>query len=427
MVKLINQKMNTHRFILSVFLSFSISILHAQTKLNIEQCYELGKKNYPLVKQMELVSKTAEYTIQNASKSYLPQISLNGQATYQSDVTGLPITIPNVEKLNKDQYKLYADLSQVVYDGGVISQQKKIQQANAEVEQEKIEVELYKLKERINQLYFGVLMIDGQLAQVELLRKDINTGLDKVNSGIKNGVALKTNADVLKAELLKVEQKTIELKAARNSYLTALGLFLNLALDENTLLEEPKTPFSLVAPINRPELKLFEIQNKYIDAQSKLITRKNLPRLGLFGQAGYGRPALNMLNNKFDTYYIGGVRFNWALSGFYTMKNERQLLDVNRKMIDIQKEVFLFNTNVVLSQQNSELDKLRELMEVDNQIIDLRKEIKNTAKTQLQNGVISSNDYLREINAEDQARQNLLLHEIQLLMAGYNYKTTSGN
>ena len=427
MVKLTNQKMNNYRFILSVFLSFTVSILYAQTKLNIDQCYDLAKKNYPLVKQMELVSKTAEYTIQNASRGYLPQITLSGQATYQSDVTGLPINLPNVEKLAKDQYKLYADVSQVIYDGGIISQQKKIQQANAEVEQEKIEVELNKLKERINQLYFGLLMIDGQLTQVELLKKDINTGIEKVNAGIYNGVALKINADVLKAELLKAEQKTIELKSARNAYLTALGLFINQTLDDATSIEQPVIAASLAVMINRPELKLFEVQNRYIETQSKLITRKNLPKLGLFGQAGYGRPALNMLNNKFDTYYIGGVRFNWALSGFYTMKNERQLLDLNRKMIDVQKEVFLFNTNVVLSQQSSELNKLRELMEVDNQIIDLRKEIKNTARAQLENGVISSNDYLREINAEDQARQNLLLHEIQMLIASYNYKTTSGN
>ncbi len=419
--------MNKNRLILSVFLSFTVSFLHAQTKLTIEQCYDLAKKNYPLVKQMELVSKTAEYNVQNASRGYLPQISLSGQATYQSDVTGLPINIPNVEKLNKDQYKVYADITQVVFDGGVINQQKKMQQANAEVEQEKIEVELYKLKERINQLYFGVLMIDGQLTQVELLGKDINTGLEKVNAGISNGVALKINADVLKAELLKAEQKTIELKSARKAYLAALNLFINQTLDDNVMLEQPQATATLAATINRPELKLFEIQNKYVDTQSKLITRKNLPKLGLFGQAGYGRPALNMLNNKFDTYYIGGVRFNWALSGFYTIKNERQLLDVNRKMIDIQKEIFLFNTNVVLSQQNTELNKLRELMHVDNQIIDLRTGIKNIAKVQLENGVISSNDYLREVNAEDQARQNLLLHEIQLLMAGYNYKTTSGN
>lgn len=419
--------MNIHRLILSIFLSFTIGILHAQTKLNIEQCYDLAKKNYPLVKQMELISKTSDYTIQNASKGYLPQISVSGQATYQSDVTGLPINIPNVEKLSKDQYKLYADLNQVVFDGGVINQQQKIQKANAEVEQEKIEVELYKLKERINQLYFGMLMIDGQLAQVELLRKDINTGLEKVNAGISNGVALKTNATTLRAELLKAEQKVIELKSARKGFISALGLFINQTLDENVSLEEPQIAETVAETINRPELKLFEIQNKLIDTQSKLIIRKNLPKLGLFGQAGYGRPALNMLNNKLDTYYIGGVRFNWALTGFYTMKNERQLLDVNRKMIDIQKETFLFNTNVVLSQQNSELNKLRELMHVDNQIIELRTEIKNTAKVQLENGVISSNDYLREINAEDQARQNLLLHEIQLLMAGYNYKTTSGN
>jgi len=419
--------MNKYKILPGVFLVLFSAVLHAQTIPDIGKCYDLAQKNFPLVKQTDLIMQTAEYSIKNISRGYLPQVTITGQASYQSDVTGLPVNLPNVQEMSKDQYKFYAEVIQVVYGGGVIPQQQKIQKANAEVEQQKIEVELYKLKDRINQLYFGILLIDGQLEQIELFSKDINNGLEKVNAGIANGVALKKNADALKAELLKADEKKIELHAARKAYLIALGLFINQPLDENAKLEQPGIPETFVSTINRPEIKLFETQNRYVDVQSKIIIRKNLPKIGLFAQAGYGRPALNMLNDKFDTYYIAGARLNWALSGLYTMKNERRLLDVNRKMIDVQKEIFLFNTNVVLSQQNVELEKLRELIKVDDQIISLRAEIKNTAKSQLENGVITTNDYLLEVNAEDQARQNLLLHQVQLLMAGYNYKTTTGN
>jgi len=419
--------MNKYKILPGVFLVLFSAVLHAQTIPDIGKCYDLAQKNFPLVKQTDLIMQTAEYSIKNISRGYLPQVTITGQASYQSDVTGLPVNLPNVQEMSKDQYKFYAEVIQVVYGGGVITQQQKIQKANAEVEQQKIEVELYKLKDRINQLYFGILLIDGQLEQIELFSKDINNGLEKVNAGIANGVALKKNADALKAELLKANEKKIELHAARKAYLIALGLFINQPLDENAKLEQPGIPETFVSMINRPEIKLFETQNRYVDVQSKIIIRKNLPKIGLFAQAGYGRPALNMLNDKFDTYYIAGARLNWALSGLYTMKNERRLLDVNRKMIDVQKEIFLFNTNVVLSQQNVELEKLRELIKVDDQIISLRAEIKNTAKSQLENGVITTNDYLLEVNAEDQARQNLLLHQVQLLMAGYNYKTTTGN
>jgi len=419
--------MNKYKILPGVFLVLFSAVLHAQTIPDIGKCYDLAQKNFPLVKQTDLIMQTAEYSIKNISRGYLPQVTITGQASYQSDVTGLPVNLPNVQEMSKDQYKFYAEVIQVVYGGGVIPQQQKIQKANAEVEQQKIEVELYKLKDRINQLYFGILLIDGQLEQIELFSKDINNGLEKVNAGIANGVALKKNADALKAELLKADEKKIELHAARKAYLIALGLFINQPLDENAKLEQPGIPETFVSMINRPEIKLFETQNRYVDVQSKIIIRKNLPKIGLFAQAGYGRPALNMLNDKFDTYYIAGARLNWALSGLYTMKNERRLLDVNRKMIDVQKKIFLFNTNVVLSQQNVELEKLRELIKVDDQIISLRAEIKNTAKSQLENGVITTNDYLLEVNAEDQARQNLLLHQVQLLMAGYNYKTTTGN
>ncbi|PRD46513.1 TolC family protein [Sphingobacterium haloxyli] len=397
--------------------------------LNLDVCYQLAENNYPLVKQYALLDKTKEYSLTNASKGYLPQINVGGQASYQSDVTQIPISLPNIDvpSMSKDQYKLYGEVSQPLTDLFMVKHQKELVYANAAVEEQKVEVELYKLKERINQFYFGILLIDAQIAQVELLKKDIRSGMNRNDVAIANGIALKSSSDVLAAELLKADQRTIELKATRKGYADMLSLFINRTIDEHTILEKPFTATALMTEINRPELKLFETQKKTFDVHNKLINNRVLPHFSLFFQGGYGRPGLNMLNNNFDLYYIGGVRLTWNISSFYTQKQEKQLLDLSQNALEVQKETFLFNTNLTLKQQDSEIAKLEELIQTDRDIVQLRKNVKLSAQNQLAYGTTTTNDYLTYINAEDQAKQNMIVHEIQLLMAQYNFKTTSGN
>ena len=397
-------------------------------QLTLSQAYDLAQKNYPVIKQKSLVKQTENITIENLRKGYLPQVTFSGQATYQSEVTGIDISFPgiNIQSPSKDQYKVLADVNQVIYDGGVIRQQKTAAQLNAEVEEQKVEVELYKLKDRINQIYLGILFLDEQINQADLMKRDIDVGIKQVDAQVKNGVALKSNLNVLKAQRLQADQRTIELKTSRKGLTGTLGLFLNQSLDETTVLERPTVNVLTATDISRPELKLYNGQSKLILQQNKLITAKNLPKASLFAQGGYGRPGLNVLKNEFDWFYIGGLRFNWPLGGLYTIKKEKQLNEVSRKIVDIQKETFLLNTNTQLSQQQSEIDKLNQLVQTDEGIIDLRLQVKEAARAQLENGVITANDYLREVNAEDQARQALITHRIQLLQAQTNYLTTLG-
>ncbi len=400
----------------------------AQEPLSLQKAYDLARANYPLVKQRELIRQTRDWTIDNLGKGFLPQFSLNGQATYQSEVTQIKIPIPGVtvDPLNKDQYKLLADISQLIYDGGMIKQQKAIQQFNETTEQQKLEVELYKLNERINQLFLGVLFLDEQLKQVELVKSDLNNGIKRVEAQVNNGVAFRSNLNVLKAELLKADQRIIELQSTRKGFLDVLSLFINQPLPENTKLEKPQAKPSVTPDINRPELQLFSSQQKLLGSQVGLIDAKNKPKASFFWQGGYGRPGLNFLKNDFAFFYTTGVRLSWSFGGLYTRKNEKKILELNQKTIDIQKDVFLLNTNTQLKQQQSEIDKLQKLVSTDQEIIDLRIKVKDAAKAQLENGVITANDYLREVNAEDQARQSLITHQVQLIQAQINYQTISG-
>jgi len=417
--------------LLLVIINYSLFIIvaPAQESLTLHQAYDLAQKNYPLIKQRELINKTREYTIDNLSTGFLPQLNLSGQATYQSEVTSVKVPIPgvNIESPSKDQYKVLADVNQLIYDGGSIKQQKNIQDLTAEVEQQKIEVELYKLKDRINQLFLGVLFLDEQLKQVDLIRSDLNNGIKRVEAQVNNGTAFRSNLNVLQAELLKTDQRVIELKASRKGYVDVISLFINQGLREDVKLEKPTVEASVLTnDIQRPELKLYSTQEKLLGGQYKLIESRNKPKASLFWQGGYGRPGLNFLSNNFDFYYTTGIRLNWNFGGFYTQKKEKKIVELNQKTIELQKETFLLNTNTDLKRQQSEVDKLQKLVVTDKDIIDLRIKVKDAAKAQLENGVITANDYLREINAEDQARQSLITHQIQLLQAQINYQTISG-
>lgn len=402
----------------------------SQPQLNLEECYEKARINYPLIKQKDYITKTRDYSVSNVWKGYLPQITISGQVTYQSDVTSLPISIPGmtIETLTQDQYKAIADVSQVVYDGGIMSANADIRRSSAEVDDHKVEIELLKVKDRISQIYFGILLLDEQLVQTKLIQMDLNASLDKLNAAFANGTATKPNVDILKAELLKTVQREIELKSTRSAFREMLGLLINQQLNEETKLEIPQFQSSVEnIEINRPELKLYSSQANSIENQSGLTLAKILPKASLFFQGGYGKPTLNMLENKFDWYYIAGARLTWSPSNLYSNGSENEINELNKKSVEAQKETFLLNTNLALKQQNSEIEKLHSLIKVDKQIIEIRTSVKEASKAQLENGVITSNDFIRELNAEDNAKQNLVIHSIQLMLAKQNLQLTLGN
>ena len=410
-----------------IFLLF-IGLINAQETITLEQCYQWSRENYPLIKKQELIKKAEQYTTENALKGWLPQVNITAQATYQNDVTQFPVKLPNVnvEPLSKDQYKVFADVSQTIYDGGNIRNQKNLAKIQSKVQNIQTEVELDKLKERINQLYFGILQTNKQWTQLQFTKLDIKEGIKKAEAQLKNGVIFRSNLDVLKAELVKIEQKEIELQAIKQNFVQMLSYFIKKNIDENTQLETPEK-ILLTKNNNRSELKLFDAQKQLLETQRKIINTKNTPKLGAFFQGGYGKPGFNMLKNEFDIFYIGGIRLNIPISGFYTHKNDLALLENQSQEIEIQRENFLFNQNFIEIQQRNDLEKIQNLIDKDNELIELRKNIKTASLAQLENGVINTNDYLREVTAEEQAILTKITHEIQYLLTQYNLKAQLNN
>jgi len=416
-------------FIIILTTPIGLKLFAQQTKsLSIEEVYQLARKNYPLIKQRDLIAKTKDYSVSNAAKGYLPVFSVNGQATYQSAVTTFPFHVPGITipQFSKDQYKVYAEADQVIYDGGVIKNQQQSAAANEVIQQQNLEVQLYAIYDRVNQLFFGALLEDEQLKQNDLLQQDLQNGIDKAKALVANGVAYRSSVDELSAQLLQSQQSRVDLITTKKAYLDMLGLFIDAKLDDSTILEKPAAP-TLTDSITRPELLAFDSQKKIFDLQDKLLKDQLKPKGSFFVQGGYGRPGLNFLSNNFEGYYLGGLRLNWNFGSLYSLKNNQHLLEINKNSQEIQKETFLFNTKLSQLQQNENVQKYDSLLDKDDAIIGLRMSVKKAAYAQLENGVLSAHDYINQVNAEDQARQTKILHEMQLLQAQYGYQNIVGN
>lgn len=431
-----NSQMKSPTVMLCILIVLFTSSLIAQeiedksemNAITIEDCYEWSRDNYPLIKQLNIIDKSAQYSLSNASNGNLPQININGQATYQSAVTKLPISIPNMEvpSIDKDQYKIYGEVYQPLTAFSSVNTSKKLIEHESEIEKQKVEVDLYKLKDRINQLYFGVLLIKEKIQQYEIIKSDIDSTLLKVEAAITNGIATITDRQLLSVERISIDQQIEENRANKSAFLDIISTLTKKNITENSTFVIPVSN-KLPTTINRPELQLFNLQSQSVNLQEEQLNNSLRPNVGLFVQGGYGRPALNFLINDFDFYYIGGIKFNWNISSLYNLKSTKESLRLVNDRISTQKETFLLNTSLTQSQQSAEIAKFYILIKSDRAIIKVREEILNTAKVQLSNGLITTIDYVKILNDVKRAKQTLLLHETQLLLSQYNLKATIGN
>lgn len=415
---------------LSLYIIFLVvSGTYAQEKLNLEECYELVNKNYPLAKQNDLLVKQNDLDLDVIKIAKLPILDLSAQATYQSDVTELPITIPGVivESPNNDQYKAAISVNQLIYDGGLINSTAEAKIAALKTQQKQLEISLYLLKKEVNQLYFSILLLQEKRSLLNAKKTQLDVKLEEVKAGIEFGMLLPASDKILEAELLKIEQQFTELDQNRISLKETLSKLIGKEISSSIALHNPEVLTTLDTEISRPELDLFSLQKHQIETSKQIITKKNLPKILGFATGGYGNPGLNMLDNSFQSYYMVGLKLNWKIFDWNASKKQRKSLQIKKEVIDNQQEIFELNTNIELNQQLSEINKISAFIRSDKTIIDLRKKILTSADSQLKNGVITSSAYITELTNLYEAENNLNTHKIQLLLAKANYKTTKGN
>ena len=420
------------------FLSLLLSVV-AFTGVSgqtLEECQQAAERNYPLIQQMDLIRQTTELNVQNIEKGWLPQVSASAQATLQSDVTAFPEQIQTVYQqmgidmkgLRKDQYRVGIDVQQTIYDGGAIRNQKEVARERGNVELAQNEVNMYNVRHRVNEMYFSLLLLDDQIRLNRDLQELLEANEKKLSTMLKGGTAAESDFLNVKAERMNVVQQLTNLETQRQAVARMLSVFCGIEV------KEPSKPSATAVQLSgnqRPELRLVDAQLRLVEAQEKALNSALLPRLGVFAQGFYGYPGLNMFEDMMHRQWslngIVGARLQWNIGALYTRKNDKAKLNLLRQSAENSREVFLFNNNLEQIQQSESISRYQKLMEADEEIIRLRSQVRKAAESKLRHGIIDVNDLLREINAENAARVQQSIHEIEMLKEIFELKNTVNN
>lgn len=404
---------------------------------SLEECQQAAERNYPLIRQYGLIAQTTELTVSNIRKGWLPQVSASAQATLQSDVVSWPEQMQSVYQqmgldmrgLRKDQYRVGIDVQQMVFDGGAISSQKNIAREQGKVQEAQNEVTIYQVRRRVNEMYFGLLLLDKQIQLNHDLQEVLAANERKLSSMYERGTAAKSDYQTVKAERLNVVQQVSSLQAQRNAVARMLSMFCGLEVKD---LEKPQaTSLGMQSAGQRPELKSIDAQLRLADAQEKALDAALMPKLSVFVQGYYGYPGYNMfedmMSHRWSWNGLIGARLSWNIGALYTRKNDKAKIQLQRDMATTNRDVFLFNNQLEQIRQNEDIERYRRLMASDEEIIALRSSVRKAAESKLAHGIIDVNDLVREINNENAARLQMSVHEIEMLKEMYDLRFTTNN
>ena len=407
--------------------------------ITIDECRRMATENYPMVKQYGLVEMSTDYSISNAKRNYLPRISISAQATYQSEVVEFSPEIQNMFStfgvnyagIDKDQYRATIELQQNIWDGGISKAQRKKAEAEGTSSARSIETEIYSVNERIDQLYFGILILKARQEQNIKLRELLKSNCDKIEGMLRNGTATQSDYDAVRAEQLAAEQDYRRITASCKAYCNMLSLFTGKEITPDTEFILPEAIYDPDAENRRPELSLIDARISELDAEEFALKRASNPKIGAFAQGFYGNTGLNMfkdmMEHRWSANYIVGIKLQWDISQYYTRRNTKNKITLARQQLQNDKETFLFNSNIKKKEIEGEIDKMHEIMRKDDEIIKLRRAVREAAESKYRNGVIYISDLLREITLENNAEIDGKLNRIELAKEIYRLKTTLNN
>ena len=410
-----------------------LSPLLATAGLTIEQCVEKARDNYPMVKKYDLLASTLDIDLSDINKGWLPRIGVYGQVTAQNVVPSFPESLSGVlqqmgqpmKGLGKLQYKAGVDVSQTIWDGGVSHARRELRRAGTAAEQSGLDVEMYAVKQRVENLYFAILLTEEQIAQNRNTMTLLDATLERLKAMLRNGTAMQSDVDMIEAQSLTVAQGIAQAESALSGYRTVLGMFMGESLQGVELIR-PDSVMPSELQSDRPEIRLFDTRIVAADASRRLADTALMPKVGLFAQAYYGYPGFDyfksMINRDLSFNIMAGVKVSWNIDSFYTKRNvsRRNRLDIAGIMAE--KETFLFNSDMQVASQLEKIRGIRDVMKDDSRIMALRANVRKSAESQLQNGIIDTTALLTKITDENQAALTARYHEIQLVQEIYNLK-----
>lgn len=397
--------------------------------LTLEDCLLRGRDNYPAVRQYDLTGKSREYSLANASKAWLPQVSVTAGGYAFTDpvktdgqMQRMGITLDNW------MAGAYVSVRQNIYDGGQVAAARQSAAAQADVQLHRTDISMHALRERIEEVYFGILTLDERLRQNTLLQEDLAVSRRTIESMMRSGTASQNDCDALKVEQISATQQHDAIAAQRRAYLQMLALLTGSPLGENTTLQRPSdipaAGHGGQTDAPRAELRYYAAQGLALDAARRSLDTRLRPTLSFIGTGALHTSVTDLTHNAF---LFGGLQLSWNIGALYTRRNDIRRIEVQRQSVDTERDVFLFDTQLQDRQTSGTVDALQRQIASDNEIVRLRESIRARSDRKVTLGTESVDQLLRDILAVDMARTQKALHEIQLLRERYRLRSINND
>ena len=423
---------------MKIFRILLVSLLSALPWLagaiTIEDCYRMTRENYPLIRQYDVIEASSRYSFENAALGYAPRITLSGQAVYQSDATAFPdafndlLELAGVDMsgLSRDQYRVQLEITQTIWDGGYSKARREAVKASREVSLLTVDKDLDALESRVNQMYFGILVMEVNLRTNLYMDTLLTANLSVAESALRNGAAMQRDADNIKVELLTLRQQRKQLESSLRSYKDMLSIMIGRQIRDDEVFETPEPRLVDTSRNMSTELMLFDARLKEIDTQKRMLDVAVMPKFAFFAQGWYGKPGLNifddMMYDRLSWNGILGISFKWDISGFYTRKNDLRRIEMSKRSVEHQRAAVEWNTGIRQTQIQAAIDRMYGMKASDDEIVRLRQSVRQSSESMYRNGVITVNDLLRDIMNENKAMNDRALHELELLKNIYDMK-----
>ena len=416
------------KIFLFLILSVTLGAVVAQESLDLFTLFEQARQNHPLQKQSALYDQQSVLNKEALQTNFYPKLDLNAQASYQSDVTEVDISVPGISlpTMNKDQYKLNLDASQLIYDGGLVKQQQRLEELKTIASKTGVEVELYKLFDQVNNAFFGIMLIDENTKLLDESLREIKKRIDVAQAAVNNGVMKRNDLDKLRAAKLELEKQQIELEYQRIALVETLSELTGKEYLKDVRISPPKEFTSTSSNLTRPEHKQFESLQSLNQAQIELQQKTRSPKVFAFAQAGYGKPGYNMFSEDFDNYYMLGVKLSWNIYDWGQTRKTQNALAIEQNIINHKKEAFDLSLSVANTRYQTDLEKINQLMETEAEVVKMKNDILQRTSKELDQGTISSTDYLSDLVAHTQASIRLNSYMIQKLQTQYRMMILTG-
>ncbi|MEX0986381.1 MAG: TolC family protein [Bacteroidales bacterium] len=410
-------------------MAFTLTV-SAQDTLEFQKCLDDAVAFSPRLKDKQMINEEGRLTIANVQRGLYPELTMNGRASYQSDVVTLSIDQPGFTlefpEIPHSQFGLNLDIRQTLYDGGLTRHRKYYEQAVTEAAIKNVEIDLYAFREQVAEIFFNILLLQDRLTNLEIALVNLEARENVLQSAVDHGIAETTDLQVIRVEILKMRQQYSALNANRQGALEMLAVYLGEELNDNVILEIPSLESAIPEDLKRPELEWITLQSRVLEAGKELSDVKRRPRVFAFSQAGVGMPGYNMLNDQVDSYYMVGAGIQWKIWDWNNVRREKQMLQTKQQVLNHSMETFSMNIIAAMKSELRQEEHYRNSMEMDDKIVRMRVDITEKAASRLENGVISAVDYLQVLNEEHLARNQRSTHHLQLLKANINYRILTG-